>query len=142
MTRIDFYFNVPHLHQQVAMLGGKAVAKGRCVFVLTPDVAATQILETILWSQPPTGFLPHCRSNDKLAPETPVVLDWKGNNLPHDDILINLQPETPPCFSRFHRLIELVGLGNAEREAARTRFRFYRDRGYEVRTVDVTREIS
>ena len=32
------------------------------------------------------------------------------------------------------RLVEIVGTEEADREAARARFRFYRDRGYEIRT--------
>jgi DNA polymerase-3 subunit chi len=137
MTRIDFYFNVPHIHRQVAILGEKEVTEGRRVFVLTPDAAASRDLETMLWSHVPTGFLPHCRSRDRHVSETPLVIDWDGVKLPHDDILINLQPEYPAFFSRFQRLIELVGLDDAGREAARIRYRFYRDRGYEIRTVDV-----
>lgn len=137
MTRIDFFFNVPHLHRQVAMLGEQEISEGRRVFVLTPDMATTRDLEVLLWSHTPTGFLPHCRSRDRLVGETPLVIDWDGANLPHDDTLINLQPECPVFFSRFHRLVELVGLDDAERSAARTRYRFYRDRGYEIRTIDV-----
>lgn len=137
MTRIDFHFNVPHLYQRVAHLSQRAAAKGRRVFVLTPDASATEALEHTLWTFPPTGFLPHCRSNHRLAPQTPLVLDWQGDNLPHDDVIINLQTEYPPFFSRFHHLIELVGTDEDSRHAARKRFRFYRDRGYEIRTVDV-----
>jgi len=140
VTRIDFFFNVPHKYQQVAILSAKAVVEGRRVFVLAADAAAAGELEASLWSHPPTGFLPHCRSRDRLAAETPLVIDWESANLPHDDTLLNLQAEYPPFFSRFQRLIELVGMGDAERESARGRFRFYRDRGYEIRTFDVAGE--
>jgi len=56
----------------------------------------------------------------------------------HDDILINLTPSHPVFFSRFRGLIELVGMDDADRSAARARFRFYRDRGYEIKSHDVT----
>jgi DNA polymerase-3 subunit chi len=52
----------------------------------------------------------------------------------HDEVLINLRDETPSMFSRFRRLIEIVSVEDADRAAARERFRFYRDRGYEIRT--------
>ena len=55
----------------------------------------------------------------------------------HEQVLVNLCPESPPVFSRFERLIEIVGLDEAERDLARTRFRFYRDRGYDIRTHDL-----
>jgi DNA polymerase-3 subunit chi len=138
MTRIDFFFNVAHKYRQVAILGEKAVSKGRRVFVLTGDVQATEALEMVLWSSPPAGFLPHCRSNASFVAETPLVIDWQSGNLPHDDILINLRPEQPPFFSRFRRLIELVSTDDADREGARGRYRFYRDCGYEIRSIDAS----
>jgi len=57
--------------------------------------------------------------------------------LAHDDILLNLHTEQPPFFSRFHRLIEIVSAEENDRAAARERFRFYRDRGYEIHSHDI-----
>ena len=48
-------------------------------------------------------------------------------------VLINLQAEPPPFFSRFERLAEIVGIDEADAAAGRVRFRFYRERGYEMR---------
>ena len=49
-------------------------------------------------------------------------------------MLINLHASPPPFFSRFERLAEIVGIDEAEASAARKRYRFYRERGYELRT--------
>jgi DNA polymerase-3 subunit chi len=46
-------------------------------------------------------------------------------------------PALPPFFSRYERLIELVSTAATERAAARTRWRFYRDRGYVIHTHEV-----
>ena len=73
-----------------------------------------------------------------MAAVTPVILDHDGEQLVHDDVLINLQQQYPPFFSRFRRLIEIVGLDEADRSAARERYRFYRDRGYEIKLLDQT----
>jgi len=137
MTHIDFFFNVPHKFHHVAKLGEEAVAKGQRVLILTADPAAANKLQSVLWSHSPTGFLPNCRSHDRLAAETPLVIDCDGADLPHDDVLINLQQVQPPFFSRFRCLIELVGMDEDDRACARERFRFYRDRGYAIRTFDV-----
>ena len=51
---------------------------------------------------------------------------------PHDEVLLNLAVESPAMFSRFHRLIEIVGTEEPEKQAGRARYRFYRDRGYEI----------
>jgi len=51
-------------------------------------------------------------------------------------VIVNLGDRTPPNFSRFDRLIELVSGDEADRAHARERFRFYRDRGYPMQTHD------
>jgi DNA polymerase-3 subunit chi len=136
MTRIDFYFNVMDKFRQVAELAHHALNRQRRLFIYTTDAKAAAALESALWSHPPTGFLPHCRSDHALGPETPIIIDWHGQNLLHDDILINLTLEHPPFFSRFKGLIEVVGVEVDDRSNARSRFRFYRERGYEIKSHD------
>jgi DNA polymerase-3 subunit chi len=137
MTRIDFYFNVDDKFRQVAELAAHALPRQRRLFVYTAGAEVAEQLENALWTYVPTGFLPHCRSSHPLAAETPIVIDWGGEQLHHDDILVNLTPAHPPFFSRFKGLIELVGLDAADRDEARSRYRFYRDRGYEIKNHDM-----
>ena len=54
-------------------------------------------------------------------------------------VLINLHDAAPPFFSRFERLAEIVGADEAGTAAARERFRFYRERGYELRTHNLSK---
>jgi len=42
----------------------------------------------------------------------------------------------PPFFSRFRYLVELVGNDEDDKVAARQRYKFYRDRGYQVKSTD------
>ena len=136
MTRIDFYFNVDNKFGQVAELAEAALARQRRLFVFTSGRDMAEELEAILWTRNATGFLPHCRSNHPLAAETPIVVDWEGPALSHDDILINLATAHPAFFSRFRHLVEIVSTDESDRIAARSRYRFYRDRGYEIRSRD------
>lgn len=53
--------------------------------------------------------------------------------------MLNLHTESPASFSRFERLIELVGAADDDRRLARDRYRFYRDRGYEIRHHDLAK---
>jgi DNA polymerase-3 subunit chi len=134
MTEVFFYSNAENKLQTACTLTVKALARGMRVMLLTPDAAATEHLSKLIWSVPATGFVPHCRSGDRLAPVTPVIVDHVAEPLIHDQVLVNLCAVTPPFFSRFNRLVEIVASEEADREAARARFRFYRDRGYEIRT--------
>lgn len=137
MTQIDFYTHAADKYHTACVLCAKAVERGLRVMVYTPDAAASAQMDRLLWSTPAIGFIPHCRASDPLAPVTPVIVDHLADPLLHDDILLNLHPEQPLFFSRFHRLIEIVGAEENDAAAARERFRFYRDRGYEIKTHDI-----
>jgi DNA polymerase-3 subunit chi len=139
MTQIDFYTHADDKHRVACLLSAKAFERGMRVVVYTPDAATTDRVDKMLWSVPPVGFVPHCRAGDALAPVTPVIVDHDPNQAPHDDVLLNLRSERPAFFSRFHRLIEIVGPEEEDRLAARERYRFYRDRGYEIRTHDLSK---
>ncbi|MGH8713003.1 MAG: DNA polymerase III subunit chi [Casimicrobiaceae bacterium] len=134
MTSIDFYTHVSNRLEVAAKLVAKAFARHGSVRVLTRDAESTAALDRLLWIQPATGFLPHCRLDSGLARETPI---WVDHALEHQGpaaVLINLHDAAPPFFARFERLAEVVGIDDAERSAARERYRYYRQRGYELFT--------
>lgn len=132
MTSIDFYTHVSDRYEIVARLVAKAFAQHGSVRVLTRDAESTATLDRLLWTQPATGFLPHCRLDSRLAAETPIWIDHALEHQGPAAVLINLHDTPPPFFSRFERLVEVVGTDDAG--AARDRYRFYRERGYELRS--------
>lgn len=138
MTQIDFYTHVEDKQLLACKLSSKALELGLRVLVLTPDENTAARMDQLLWRIPATGFLPHCRARDELAPVTPVIVDHDPGELAHEQVLLNLGSTRPAFFSRFQRLIEIVTTDEADRKAARERFRFYRDRGYEIRSHDMS----
>lgn len=139
MTRIDFYSNAEPKLQVACQLAAKAVQQSLRVLILVPEEATARALYKLLWTFSATGFLPHCMAHDALAAETPVLIARDCDALPHDEVLLNLALESPGPFSRFQRLIELVASDEADKQAGRARFRFYRDRGYEIHHHDLAR---
>ncbi len=138
MTSIDFYTNVDDKHDLARKLCAKALASRARMMLWLPDQVACQRLSRSIWSLPPTGFIPHCGAQDPLAAKTPIILDCEAGPFPHDEVLVNLRSEVPPFFSRFQRLIEIVSANDEDdKRQARSRFRHYRDRGYEMRTHDM-----
>lgn len=137
MTRVEFYFNVEDKLAQVTELCGKAVAKGRQLTVFTPNDSISEQLRKQLWGGVSTSFLPSMLPQEHGAHMSPIILDAYGENLLQDDILINMQYQHPPFFSRFRYLVELVGNEETDKVAARARFKFYRDRGYQIKSTDV-----
>jgi len=136
MTRVEFYFNVADKLAKVTQLCERAVTKGRQLTVFTPDDAMSNQLQQKLWQYTPDSFLPSALPFDDTNQDVPIILDATGEHLIQDDILINLKDEYPPFFSRFRYLVELVGNDEDDKVAARRRYKFYRDRGYQVKSTD------
>ena len=139
MTRIDFYFEAEDKLQVACRLSAKAARQKLRVLIYATDEAQAQRIDKMLWTWQATGFLPHCMSRSALAAETPVLITYDPEDTPHDEVLLNLHSAWPPAFSRFQRLVEIVGRDEEDREAARGRYRFYRDRGYEIAKHDLSK---
>jgi len=137
MTRIDFYTKVDNKLRFAGKLCAKALAQKLRVNVYAPDSKVAERFDRLLWTDNALSFIPHCRAEDPLAAETPVLIHTQEGELLDDALLINLDPAWPPFFSRFERVIEIVGTEPEDAAAARERFRFYRDRGYAMQTHDM-----
>ena len=136
MTKIEFFFNVPDKLVKVADLCSRAVVKGRKLTVFTPDEAISMRIQEMLWQHSPTSFLPSACPKAPDENDAPILLDKDGEHLLQDDILINLKVGHPPFFSRFKYLVELVGADEEDKASARARYKFYRDRGYQIKSTD------
>jgi DNA polymerase-3 subunit chi len=137
LTQVFFYHGASdRIAAACALLGG-AYAKKKPMLVFAPEKAVADSVDRALWTQSALGFVPHCRADSPLAAETPILITDNLDQLPQDERLMNLSQVVPPGFSRFHSLIEVVGREEAERNSARERVKFYKDRGYEVRYFDL-----
>ncbi len=132
MTRINFYHDAPDRHLAACKIVAKAVQQKLRVLIYAPDAKVLQHVDTLLWTWQSTGFIPHCMADAPLAAQTPVLLSTDCSAEAHDDVLVNLDDACPPGFAQFQRLVEIIGTDEAGRNAGRERFRFYRDRGYEI----------
>jgi DNA polymerase III subunit chi len=136
MTQIDFFTHVAQPLKLATRIIAKAYRSHGSVRVLTPDTETTNALDRLLWLDPPLAFLPHCRMDSAIARETPIWIDERLEHSGPAAVLVNLHPQPPPFFSRFERLAEVVAADETQIEAGRARFRFYRERGYELRQHD------
>jgi DNA polymerase-3 subunit chi len=138
MTKISFFHGARDRLQAVAAWLGRAGSESRKVLVYVPAGESSEQLDRLLWTHQATGFTPHCRANDKLATETPIILAAELDAPPHDGCLLNLSDEIPPGFSRFQQLIEIISVKDEDRLPGRERFRFYRERGYPLENHDIS----
>ena len=139
VTTIDFYTHCSDRLDVTSKLVAKAWTQHGSVRVLTPDEATTARLDALLWTSPAVGFLPHCRLSSASVAETPIVVDHALVHQGPAAVLINLHAAPPPFFSRFERLVEIVGAGDDDVATGRERWRFYTQRGYTLRSHNLAR---
>lgn len=137
MTSISFYTHAPDKLAIARQLVAKAWGQKLNVLVYAPDEAVAAGIDRLLWTQPALSFIPHCRDSSPLAAATPVIIGERADALPSADVLINLGDEPPPVFSRFERLMEIVTEDEHDVLRGRQRYRFYKDRGYELLNHDL-----
>ena len=146
MTEIAFHFNVPDKLGYSCRLLRKAYVSG-AQLVVTGEPAVLAALDQLLWTFSATEFVPHYRTTSTgLATETsgirtaaasPILLADSPKGCAHHGVLVNLGSRIPEEFERFERFIELVTQTDADRQAARLRWKHYADRGYVMKRHDL-----
>ncbi len=140
MTEIDFHFNMPDKVGYACRLLRKAGrARAARGWWWSPMRRRWRRSTTALWTFSPAEFIAHCRSDD--ATRTSLARSPGGAGRERrcarcrtGQVLVNLGAELPGGFERFERLIDIVSNDDADRQAGRTRWRHYADRGYAIRT--------
>lgn len=142
MTRIDFYIlpdsatpaNGPVM--TACKLCEKAVGAGHRVYIQVPDSSTADEVDGALWTYRQGGFIAHERFDGRAIEEPlpPVLIGAVEPPDSHHGVLLNLSVEIPDHFSRFERVLEVVAPDPAQRAKSRERYKFYRDRGYELAT--------
>lgn len=143
MTSIDFYFNADDRLGVACRLAGKALQQKKRVLIYAPDAEEAQKMDRLLWVSTATSFIPHCYAHDPLAAGTPVLIAGGGEppaaTAASCEVLLNLSAATPPFFERHERVLEIVAQDEERVLAGRARFKYYRERGYEIRNHDLAR---
>ncbi|MEN9705869.1 MAG: hypothetical protein RLZZ393_1748 [Pseudomonadota bacterium] len=112
-------------------LAEQAFLAGRRVLAWTEDAAATEELDTLLWTFGDRAFVPHeVLSGD--GAEAPVQISHasappaSGDRF---DVLLNLRACAVPPETDIARIIEVIDGDAGRRQEGRDRFRAYRERG-------------
>lgn len=141
MTSIDFYLpgknNVDGGDRFACRLAEKAFRLGHRIYIYTDDIDTSEKLDQLLWTFSANSFVPHSLGTDADDSDTPVCIGFRDPPTGFADVLISLSNEVPSFFSRFERVAEMVGASDSEKQRARKRYRYYRDRGYELQTHDL-----
>lgn len=135
MTRIDFHFNVDHRVHYACRVTRKARSAGKRIVVLARSAERLAQFDNALWTFSALDFLPHVHVGSPLAAATPILLAADAATAPPSDVLLTLDDEAPSefasLFARFERVIEVVSRDESDRVQARSRFKVYRDQGFQ-----------
>jgi DNA polymerase-3 subunit chi len=138
MTRIDFYVLPDADPAQrpllACKLAEKAYSQGLKVYIHTASQSEAQQLDELLWTFRDRSFLPHALHSAVTGDPPPILLGHDYEPSTHTDVLINLGNDIPRFFGRFERVAELVDQRTELLAQSRERFRYYRERGYELNT--------
>ncbi|HDS1737554.1 DNA polymerase III subunit chi [Pseudomonas sp. BP8] len=132
MSQVDFYvLPTDALSARLdfaCKLCEKAWRLGHRVYLHCQDATQRGELDQRLWQFKGEAFVPHDLA--EAHADATVVLGLGNDPGTHDDLLINLSAAVPEFVGRFQRVAEIVVEEPTIREAARERFRFYREQGY------------
>jgi len=143
MTRVDFYLTQTsqrkHVLTTACRLAEKASRQGHHIFIHADDASQAQQVDELLWTFRQGSFVPHAVVEDGVTPSRHDTILIGHDHDPEckHDVMINLAASIPEFFSRFERVAEIVSGDESQRNEARQRFKFYRDRGYELNTHDI-----
>jgi DNA polymerase III subunit chi len=141
LTEIDFHTKVPDVPLYACRILRIAYNRGARVTVFHNDPAQLRNFDEQLWCFSPLDFIPHVYAGDPDEADTPIILTFDSRPLKEHQVILNLSMERPPQFSSFERMVEFVPAEGDALVAARERYKFYKDRGYPIKTHEF-REMS
>jgi len=133
MTEVAFYTNVIDQNHLIATLLYKAHNMDRKLHIRVRNEGHGENIVKYLYAAEPTSFFGISSSPEDVHDLTSAVISYTSH-YGHNDIIINLTSEIPDNFSTFKRLIEIVSQDEENINAARSRYRWYKDRGYSIAT--------
>ena len=140
MTKVDFHVLPLQARRQhdvyVCQVVERAWRAGQRVHIHCLDRDMQEALDDLLWTFSDTSFLPHAAVDSDDAAASAVTLGCAERLPTQAEVLVNLDVAVPPFFSQFERVIETTGSDEHEKTQARLRYRFYKDRGYPIDTIN------
>ncbi|HED17191.1 MAG TPA: DNA polymerase III subunit chi [Gammaproteobacteria bacterium] len=138
MTRVDFYILPDQAEKNrlilACRLAEKAFKQGHSIYIHTASEQSSAQLDELMWTFRQGSFVPHQLATADGEPAPVLIGHQQEAPESQADVLLNMTAEVPLFFSRFQRVAELVNQADEIRAQARTRFKFYRDRGYPMHT--------
>ncbi len=159
MTRIDFYIIETNTLQARLLFACKLITKayslGHRVYIHCHDQAMAMALDALLWGIQEQGvseierqrsrFIPHDLAEEGSGGTTcigPICIGTQAPPADYFDLYVNLSQQTPPQFTRFNRLIELIDQEKTVLDYGRINYRHYQQKHYPLHRHDLRKSIA
>jgi len=144
MPRVDFAFGCRDRLRTACLIARKRQQAGERLVVYCGDAQRLSAFDRLLWTFDSSAFVPHVYADDPLAAHTPIVLTVQAPLAARNTMgegasvaLLNLDDDCPPEASAFAHVMEVVADQDADKHAARQRWRAYQAQDCELHAHDL-----
>ncbi len=134
MSRVDFYIlpEGSNSDRFACAITAKAWASGNHVHIHTESEESATKFDDLLWIYKDISFVPHEIFKGNADQETPVTIGYNNSFPDASQVMINLGYDLPGFAAQFERVVEIVGGNESSKQAARERYRQYKEADYEI----------
>jgi DNA polymerase-3 subunit chi len=136
--KVDFYVfedstRMQALHELCLLIEAPYHAK-ETIYIYTASTSDADQLDNLLWTYQEDSFLAHQLTSENPELTSPVLIGPESPTAAHNNVLVNLSGVIPEFYRQFKRVIEIVYADPSVQQAARDRFRQYREQGCDIQT--------
>jgi DNA polymerase-3 subunit chi len=143
MARVDFHIlshagNEPRARHACQLIE-QLYQQKKPVFVRVENELAAKTMDDLLWSFRDQAFIPHELCTAGSPPSDPLINVLIGIDKPlgtFQSTLINLSDSMPAQMEGVSHLIEVIDAEPVHKQAARERYKLYRDAGHQLETIN------
>lgn len=139
----DFYLlagsNTKDRNLVLCRLIVKAYSHHHQIYINAEDCQEAAFIDELLWIFRDISFIPHCLAGANNANKAPICIGYQDTPVGFNDILVNLNQQTPSFYSQFKRIIEIVPEDQRWKQCARAHYRFYKEQGLALFTHQIER---
>lgn len=131
---VDFYeARGPRWEETLCHRVELELAEGRRVYVWASSETQARRLDELLWTFRDDSFVPHALWRGEGDLEEVVAVGWRPGNPNRADCLVLARDAVPAELAGYARAVDFAAVDVGElRDAARLRFRAFRDAGLAV----------
>ena len=136
MTNIKFFFNVENKIDLICSILPERLNKKRNSLIYCSNNIQLNLMSDKLWGNRIHSFFPHEKNNhhnfNRITLSNKSV-EWM------DETIINISSQMVEGFNRYLNLFEIVSIDEEDKRLARIRFQYFKDRGYNIQSIDAKR---